>query len=255
MKIVTFTNLKGGIGKTTLSVNLALRASEQGLKVALVDLDTQAHASKFLGEPYEDGVLSDKQKNTILKHSASLLCSNKRIIPDPSLFGVDLLYGHSDLNDYVEHSGKKTETLFKNFLQNKSQLSHYDLVIIDSPPASIRQQMPLMVSDLVILPLEPVSLCMDGCIEQILALGALNVQYGIVINRYNRRNRFQQETVADINGWHNDTNFNGIVFGTLSYSSTISDQWALKRPIYKLGNPIKSEWVHALDRILDTVLK
>jgi len=126
MNSFAFYNLKGGVGKTTSTINLAFLAAKEGLKTLVWDLDPQGAASFYLGVK---SVVKNESKK-ILKDTIDLQSAiqaspyeNLSIIPaDLSARQADIL-----LNEQKQ-SKKRIATLIAS-LRGK-----YDVVIIDSPP-------------------------------------------------------------------------------------------------------------------------
>ncbi|MDE6953087.1 MAG: AAA family ATPase [Erysipelotrichales bacterium] len=129
VKIIAITNQKGGVGKTTTSVNLSAALAYLGKKVLLIDIDPQANATQGIGidrirleYTVYDAITQDVPLKNIIVHSD---VENLDVIPaNIDLAGVEL-----------ELSQMKTgrEQRLKKAL--KDVKDGYDYVIIDCPPA------------------------------------------------------------------------------------------------------------------------
>jgi len=92
--IIGFCNEKGGVGKTTLAIHTATWLARRGRRVVLVDLDTQAGVSHFLGVPPADDAAE-------LLRSVLFLRSDRRpavtsfLFPCPAYSNLALLRGHT----------------------------------------------------------------------------------------------------------------------------------------------------------------
>lgn len=131
-RIITIANQKGGVGKTTTTVNLAAALAHQGMRVLVIDLDPQGNASTALGVAHHSGVPSSYElligeasvKDAIQQspHSERLLC-----IPAT----IDLAGAEIELVSMVAREGR-----LKTAIQD-ANIAGYDIdyVMIDCPPS------------------------------------------------------------------------------------------------------------------------
>lgn len=161
-KVIAVAGQKGGIGKTTTSINLGVGLVRQGKKVLLVDADPQGHLTLGLGYPKALKVsLKNMMENIImgmefdpheavLKHSEGIdvIPSNKLLVSmDVSLFSVE-----------------DRETVLKEYLELLK--ADYDYIIIDCMPSlGMLTINALCAADSVLIPVQPQFYSADGLTE------------------------------------------------------------------------------------------
>jgi chromosome partitioning protein len=119
MRIVTVTNQKGGVGKTTLVCHLALAGVERGLRTLVVDLDTQGNASTMLAG---DAALARQSGG-----AATLFAGGE---PQPTVIpsGIHLLHGHQRLDEVDQ----RVELAEAAGIRARLRALPYDLVVVDT---------------------------------------------------------------------------------------------------------------------------
>ncbi len=125
MKTIAFTNQKGGVGKTTSTVNVGAGLCRQGKKVLLVDLDPQANLTYSL-----------RLSSNRLEHSVYNVLKGE-VEPDEAIIshnGFDIMPSSIDLSGAeMEFANEPArETLLKNTMHKFSK--DYDYILIDCPP-------------------------------------------------------------------------------------------------------------------------
>jgi chromosome partitioning protein len=154
-QVISIYNQKGGIGKTTTSVNLAVCLAAIGRKVLLIDLDAQANATRsfdFVGTPERD--LQDVVAGDGALAEAIVATSIERVglIPaSPSLGQIEIRVGNEL---------KSQRTIAELMLRDDLE---YDTVLIDCPPAfGLLSGNALVASTAVLIPVTPTAFAYDG---------------------------------------------------------------------------------------------
>ena len=156
-KVIAVTNQKGGVGKTTTSVNLSAALAYMGKKVLLVDIDPQANATQGIG--VDRSSLSLTVYDAITQNTPL-----KDIIISTDVKNLDIVPANIDLAGVeIELSQVKSgrEQRIRNALETVKE--RYDFVIIDCPPAlGLLNTNALTASDAVLIPVQCEYYALEG---------------------------------------------------------------------------------------------
>src|SRR5262245_6644653 len=154
--ITAVVSRKGGVGKTTTSVNLASALADAGRRVLLVDLDSQASASLSLGVPRSE--LAPSSADVLLGGFLASEAIRPTDVPGLDLItaSVDLLHADVELGRY-----RSRETRLNSALAGV--VSRYDLIFLDCPPSlSLVPINAIVAADAFLVPCIPQFLSLTG---------------------------------------------------------------------------------------------
>lgn len=156
MYIITIASLKGGVGKTTIAVNLALHIAKRKKKVLAIDLDVNNNLTDFF--------LKDTDEKKIDRANVFHVLTDESEIEDciyKSEFGLDVLPSTVALSNLHRKCGGDFVTLLS--FEGKLLPLEYDFVIIDTPPyLAAELRLAMWISDLVMSPVQPVRWVFQG---------------------------------------------------------------------------------------------
>ncbi|MGX1186505.1 chromosome partitioning related protein ParA [Pseudomonas sp. F-14 TE3623] len=149
MRVVSVVSTKGGVGKTTVAANLGGLLADAGLRVLLLDLDSQPTLSSYYA-------LSQKADAGAYEFIALNLTTPAQIVSRTMIAGLDLILSNDDqgrLNTLLLHAPDGRLRL-RNLLDNFRP--RYDLLLIDTQGArSVLLEMAILASDLALSPITP----------------------------------------------------------------------------------------------------
>lgn len=210
-RIVAIANQKGGVGKTTTSVNLSAALAIQGMSVLLVDMDPQGNATSGLGT--DPRSLPSTVYNCLI-HEKDL----KEAVIQTDVTGLSLLPANADLaGAEVELvSVEERESLLRNLLTEVQ--SQYQIILVDCPPAlGILTLNALVAARSVLVPVQCEYYAMEGLgrllgsIERIKQAFSPDLDIeGILLTMFDARNTLARQVADQVR-----SHFPGKVYETL----------------------------------------
>lgn len=238
MRVVTIANEKGGVGKTTTAVNLAAALGLRGRRALVIDLDSQGHATQWLGVA-KSQVPAERSSYAVLASDAELAATLLRTGEE----NVALCAAHPLLAKAALELGSNVEGLFvlKDSLAGDLPI---DYVLIDCPPAKGAVVFnALIAADLVLAPVLSQALSLEG-------LGELNETVRRVQSRYSQRlpapmiliNDYEGRSAADRQiQEYIRTQFGDQVFRTmLGRDAPLRECFAAKESIFRYRRTARS---------------
>lgn len=209
MRRVIF-NQKGGVGKSSITVNLAAISAQRGLKTLVIDLDSQCNSSQYLLG--ENAVFADANNAKNIQSFFEQFLSFKLSEKNPQAFtrvtDFDLLHVlpcSTKLND-IEHQLAAKHKIFKlrDALNKLSQ--SYDAIYIDTPPAlNFYTLSALIGANRCLIPFDCDAFARQGLYRLISHIREIQMDHnnglqieGIVVNQFQPRAKLPQQLIDDL---------------------------------------------------------
>ncbi len=211
-RIIAVANQKGGVGKTTTTINLSASLAEQGKKVLLVDLDPQGNATSGVGVDKRE--LDNTVYELLLDETSFEECLietdflNLSVLPSNiNLSGVEI-----DLLDMEER-----EYCLKNILDKVKE--KYDFIMIDCPPSlNMLTVNAMTAADTVLVPIQCEYYALEGLSQLIHTINLVKKKLnpdlaleGVVFTMYDARTKLSMQVVENVKRTLRENIYNTII--------------------------------------------
>lgn len=198
-RIIAIVNQKGGVGKTTTSINLAAALAKKGMRVLLIDMDPQGNASTGLG-------ISRRQRDRTIYNVLTEGLPIDDAIATTEIGNLFILPSHVDLaaaEMEIGQSDGRTRILRDAIGEATAQ---FDYVMIDCPPSlNLLTINALSAARSVIVPLQCEFFALEGLSQLLqtveMAKSSINPALaidGVMLTMYDRRNRLSAQVAEDV---------------------------------------------------------
>lgn len=197
-KIIAVANQKGGVGKTTTSVNLSAALAKLDKKVLLIDCDPQGNATSGLG--------IDKNELELSVYDALIEKTDIKKIIVHTDFDLDVVPSVMDLAGAEVELVEAEDKLYRLQAALEKVRSAYDYIIIDCPPSLGHVTLnALTAADSVLLPLQCEFYALEGLSQLMNTIQMVKEQFnealsieGLVLTMYDSRTNLSEQVVQEI---------------------------------------------------------
>lgn len=208
MKVIAFSNQKGGTGKTTSTINTGAALALSGYRVLLIDLDPQANLTFSLGLNMLE--ITKTVGQLLLDQTISsdfiLNCGRLQLIPStPNLYSIEADLYHKSDREFLLRKALKT-------------LEHYDYILLDCPPsAGIFTQNALIAASEIFIPVQAEYLALQGMSQLLKTIEDIKKESnpslelgGVIATRYDQRKVLNREVIEKL-----QMHFGNLLFDTI----------------------------------------
>ena len=198
-RIIAIANQKGGVGKTTTSINLSASLAAKGNKVLVIDMDPQGNTTSGFGVDKND--LDETIYELILGECAIQDCIIKEVIPNVSILPSNVNLAAAE----IELIGvDKKEYILKNEVDYIRD--QYDYIMIDCPPSlSMLTINAMTTADTVLVPIQCEYYALEGLSQLIHTINLVKERLnpdldmeGVVFTMYDSRTNLSMQVVENV---------------------------------------------------------
>ncbi|WP_158752343.1 ParA family protein [Acidobacterium sp. S8] len=204
-KILAVVNQKGGVGKTTTTINLTAALALEGLKTLLIDCDPQANSTGGYGFPRDDERKSTYDillgEATVAETILSTEIETLKLIPSSK----NLIGANVELIQNENRAQRLKEAL-------ASERENYDFIVLDCPPAlDLLTLNALVASDTLLVPMQAEYFALEGISELMHTLDRVRESFnpkleieGVLLTMYDDRTNLAQQVTENLREYFKD---------------------------------------------------
>ncbi|MDR3092098.1 MAG: ParA family protein [Clostridiales bacterium] len=235
MTTLAFYNNKGGVGKTTATINIAYALAEIGKHILVIDCDSQRNTSRFFGGGEAAGVIEGIIDRIADKFSDGSPISRTRY-PNIDVMLLDDVH----------------------ILEEKTVRELYDFAVLDLPPAMNEYTSDILrLCDFVLVPIELESFSIQGLSNVSETLSAVGKPFCCFVNKYNKSVKAHEamftlarENLGDIL-LNTPLPYSPAIINSITADKTVAEYWRFSPVLYSLGGLVEEilQNVEKLDKL------